>query len=220
MFEECPEVIFLLRTWINGGSALPAVRMLIDNGYGFEAACTANVAIRKPDCEDREALLAAIGEVANTSDEWVEALQEFARHPSEERWNELFRFTPDEVFYQRLRHTIAILLALKCDGDILFRCAFKDGMTSDAFDVARSGLVDPQTIAARGDGSRARSAWLGLAALAAFARGDRWNTIGYLREACRNEDTAFLAWAAISEIREDADEELIAQLDDLDIPDV
>lgn len=220
MFEECPEVTFLLRTWINGGSALPAVRMMIENGYGFEAACTANVAMKRPDCDEREALLDIIGEVANTSDEWVEALREFARAPSEERWDELFRFAPEDVFYQRLRHTIAILMALRCDADILFRCAFKNGMTSDAFDVARSGLVDPQTIVARGDGSPARSAWLGLAALAAFARGDRWNTIGYLREACLDEETAFLAWASISEIRQDADEELIAQLDALDIPDV
>jgi len=144
MFDECPEVTFLLRTWINGGSALPAVRMMIENGYGFEAACTANVAMKRPDCDERDALLAVIGEVANTSDEWVGALHDFARNPSEERWDELFRFAPEEVFYQRLRHTIAILLALQCDGDILFRCAFKHGMTSDAFDgraqrSARSG---------------------------------------------------------------------------------
>jgi hypothetical protein len=218
MFEECPEVTFLLRTWINGGSALAAVRMLIENGYGFEAATTANVALHRPECEDREALLGAIGEVAQTSEAWVEALREFAQDPSEERWDGLFRFAPEEVFYQRLRHTIAILMALGCEGNILFRCATKHGMTTDAFDLARSGTVDPATIAERGNGSPARSAWLGLAAQAAFARGDRWNTVGYLREACRDDETAFLAWASISEIREEADDELKSQLDALDVP--
>src|SRR5207237_7274339 len=119
MFEECPEVTFLLRTWINGGSALPAVRMMIENGYGFEAACTANVAMKRPDCDEREALLDIIGEVANTSDEWVEALREFARAPSEERWDELFRFAPEDVLYQRLRHTLALQIAHSCVAVIL-----------------------------------------------------------------------------------------------------
>jgi hypothetical protein len=220
MFEEIPEVTFLLRTWANGGSALPAVRMMMEHGYGFEAATTAHVALHRPDCADREDLQHAIGEVANTSEEWVEALREFARNPSEERWDELFRFTPEEVLYQRHRHSLSILMALGCEGNILFRCATKDGMTSDAFDLARSGKVDPATIVSRGDGSPARSVWLSLAALAAFTRGDRWNTIAYLREACKNEETAFLAWASISEIREEADDELKAQLDALDIPNV
>jgi len=220
MFEEIPEVTFHLRSWINGGSALPAVRLMMDNGYEFEAACTANVALHRPECNERDALLAVIGEAAKTSDAWIDALRDFARNPSEERWEELFRFADEDVFYQRLRHTIAILMALDCDGDILFRCATKHGMTSDVYDIARSGKVDPKTIVARGEGSRARSVWLGLAALAAFSRGDRWNTMAYLREACKDEKTAFLAWASISEIRQEADDELKAQLDALDIPDV
>ena len=220
MFEEIPEVTFHLRSWINGGSALPAVRLMMDNGYEFEAACTANVALHRPECNEREELLAVIGEAANTSDAWIDALRDFARKPSEKRWEELFRFTNEDVFYQRLRHTIAILMALECDGDILFRCAFKYGVTSDAYDLVRSGKVDPKTCVARGEGSRARSTWLGLAALAAFSRGDRWNTIAYLREACKDEETAVLAWASISEIRQEADDELKAQLDALDIPNV
>src|SRR5437762_11539264 len=117
--------------------------------------------MKRPGCDEREALLDVIGEVANTSDEWVEALREFARAPSEERWDELFRFAPEEVFYQRLRHTIATLTALGCEGNILFRCATKDGMTSDAFDLARSGIVDPATIAARGNGSRSEERRVG-----------------------------------------------------------
>jgi len=215
MFEECPEVTFLIRTWGNGGSALPAVQMMLEHGYGFEAACTAHVALKHPECADREALQNVIAEVAGSSEAWVEALREFAANPSEERWSELMRFVPEDVFYQRLRHTISLLMAMKCDGDMLFRCATKTGVTSDIFDLADSGTVDPLTIVERGRGSRARATWMGLAAQAAFARGDRWNTIAYLREAVSDERTAILAWASIDHIREKADDELKAQLDAL-----
>ena len=61
--------------------------------------------------------------------------------------------------------------------------------------------------------------WLALAAQASFARRDRWNTLRYLREACKDED-AYLAWASISEIRREADDELNAELDKLGVPQV
>lgn len=218
MFDEYPEVTLLLRHWINGGSALRAVEKLVECGYPDEAAATARVALRASDCSDREGLETVIVQIANTSDEWVVALEDFAKHPSEERWEELMRFVPEEVRYQRLRHTIALLQSLQCDGNILFQCATKNGMTSDVFDLAQSGAVDPQVIESRGEGSPARAAWLGLAAQAAFARNDRWSTIRYLREASQYGESSVLAWASVSEIRNEADEELNGELDRVGVP--
>jgi len=218
MSDDYPEVTLLLRHWGNGGSALPAVKTLVEYGYPDDAAVIARLALRAPDCIDREALEAAIAQAANTSDDWVRAIEEFAQHPSEERWEELMRFVPDEDHYQRLRHTIALLQSLQCDGNILFECATKNGMTPDAFDLARSGTVDPEVIEARGDGSEARPAWLGLAAQAAFARNDRWSTLRYLREASQYGESSVLAWTSISEIRREADDDLNEELDRVGVP--
>ncbi len=217
-FDADSEVRFLVRRWGNGESALPIVRRLIDLGFPDEAAATARLALVFPECLDREQLEAALFEIASPPDGWLEALTGFARNPSEERWKELMTFVPEEVFYQRLRNTMAILMRLGCDGDILFRCASRFGMTSDLFDLARTGTVDPLTIEERGAESAARAAWLGLAAMAAFARGDRFATLRYLRAACSDDDDAYLAWAAISEIRRDADEALNHELDKLGVP--
>ena len=216
--DEYPEVTLLLRHWSNGGSALPAVNKLAESGYPDDAATVARLALRAPDCADREGLEAAIAQAANVSDGWVSAIEEFANHPSEERWDELMRFVPVEEHYQRLRYTLALLLSLHCDGNILFQCATKLGMTSDAFDLAQSGTVDPEVIEARGEGSPARPAWLGLAALAAFTRNDRWSTLRYLREASQYGESSALAWASISEIRSEADEELNEELDRVGVP--
>lgn len=216
--DEYPEVTLLLRHWSNGGSALPAVNKLAESGYPDDAATVARLALRAPDCADREGLEAAIAQAANVSDGWVSAIEEFANHPSEERWDELMRFVPVEEHHQRLRYTLALLLTLHCDGNLLFQCAAKLGMTSDAFDLAQSGTVDPEVIEARGEGSPARPAWLGLAALAAFTRNDRWSTLRYLREASQYGESSALAWASISEIRSEADEELNEELDRVGVP--
>lgn len=127
------------------------------------------------------------------------------------------RFVPAEVFYQRLRNTFATLMRLGCDGNMLFRCTEKLGVTSDMFDLAASGTVDPELIEERGAGSPARAAWLGLAAQAAFARGDHFAVVRYLREASRDPNDVLL-WASISEIREAADEPLNEELDRVGVP--
>jgi hypothetical protein len=121
------------------------------------------------------------------------------------------RFVPEDVFYQRLKYTVLILLGLECDGDVLFRCVSRLGMIPELFDVADSGRVDPETIVARASGSPAAAAWLGLAAKAALARGDRTATVRHLWKASQLDP--ILSYASISEIRERADEELNAELD-------
>lgn len=216
MFDDA-QLTFLTRRWFNGDTSLPVVSRLHELGYDDEAAATARLALRDHECLDRPALEQALHEIASVPDGWLDALAAFAREPGIERWDELMQFVPEEVFYQRLRHTIATLHRLGCDGNVLFRCATRIGMTSDVFDLARSGTVDPEVIEERGAGSPARATWLGLAGQAAFARGDRFGVIRYLRDASRNEHVC-LAWASIGEIRELADDALNDDLDKAGVP--
>lgn len=216
MFGES-QLTFLARRWMNGDSSLPLVQRLRELGYDVEAAATARLALRDPECPDREALESALHEIASSPDGWLDALAAFAHDPSEERWEELMLFVPEEDWYQRLRNTTEILMRLGCDGNILFRCSAKVGMHSGIYDLARSGTVDPEVIEERGADSAARATWLGLAAQAAHARGDRFAVVRYLREAAQDDD-AFLAWASINEIRQEADEALNEELDKVGVP--
>jgi len=213
-----PDDRFLIRRWFNGGSALPLVRQLLEDSRSDEAAMTARLALHMDDCPDREALEATLLESSCAPEGWLEALEIFAQSPSEERWQDLMRFVPEDVFYQRLRNTVMLLMKLGCDGNILFRCATRLGITSDVFDLAASGTVDPDVIVERGSESPARAMWLALAAHASFVRGDRWNTVRLLREAFSDEETAFLAWASTSEIRLEADDSLNDELDKVGVP--
>ena len=84
MFGD-PELTFLTRRWFNGDSSLPLVARLRELGYDDEAAATARLALRYPDCKDREGLEAALHEIASEPDGWLDELAAFARAPSEER---------------------------------------------------------------------------------------------------------------------------------------
>jgi hypothetical protein len=220
MFADDDQLTFLIRRWANGDSAVPAVRRLVELGSHSEAATLARrVAIRAPiDALDEACLADLINEAGSPPAGWSAALEAFAATPSDEGWEELMRFVPEDVFYQRLKNTIVMLQTLHCDGDALFRCASRGGMMPELFELATSGTVDPETIAARAIGSGAAPAWLGLAAQAALARNDRFGVIRYLRAAMQNEETAYLAWTSIGEIREEADEELNEQLDKVGVP--
>jgi hypothetical protein len=209
-----PEAVLLIQNWLNGGSALPAVKRLMDTGNVLEAAATARAAIAEHECADREALESLILQASDIGDEWIAALREFAKAPSIERWDELLTFVPEEMFYQRIRTTTMLLMQMNCEANTLFRCVTKYGMIPDVFDLVQTGRVDPDVIIARGDESPARAMWLGLAAQAAFARGDRWNTIKLLRQAAR-EPEPVLAMASMSLIRETADDEMKREIDKL-----
>jgi hypothetical protein len=89
-------------------------------------------------------------------------------------------------------------------------------MIPELYDLADSGTVDPATIVARADGSPVEGAWLGLAAKAAFARGDRTATARHLWRASQLDP--ILSFMAIDEIRRLGDEELNAELDRAGVP--
>lgn len=218
MLDDDDQLQFLIRRWANGDSAVPAVRRLLELGRHDEAATIGRVAIHAPlGSEDEAELARLIDQSGSPPGGWSDALHSFAAAPSEESWDALMRFVPQDVFYQRLKNTIVTLQMLHCDGDLLFRCASRGGMLPELFDLARSGTVDPETIVARAAGSAAAPGWLGLAAQAALARNDRFGVIRHLRAAVQ-DDGAFLAWASIVEIRRDADDELNEALDKVGVP--
>lgn len=212
MRDTDPEATLLLRHYLlGGGSPIPAIRKLMTAGDVDYSAVVARLALRTASGKDREELLALLHEITSAPTGWATALETFAAAPSDAAWDELMRFVPEDVFYQRLKYTVLVLIGLGCDGDILFRCVSRIGMLPELYDLADSGTVDPETIVQRATGSPAEAAWLGLAAKAAFARGDRAATTRYLWRASQLDP--IFAYAAIAEIRHAADAELNAELD-------
>ena len=212
------EITFLYRQWANGGSAIPVIRRLLAEEKTLEAACCARMAIITAPEPEREELEAAIFKAGNVSEEWIEAMKEFAKAPSLERWDELLEFVPDDDIYQRMRASISLLVKFGCDFNMIFRCATKYGIPPDVHDLVATGKVDPEVIVERGAESPVRSMWLAMAARAAFARGDRWTTLKYLRDACKDEEQIILSMVSIDEIRDLADEDFNAELDKIGVP--
>lgn len=98
-----------------------------------------------------------------------------ARAPSEEAWERLLRFAPDDVLYLRVRAAVQILMRLGVDPRLPFGFATNDGVVPDAIEMVQEGLIAPEIVLERAErGSRASYAlWVGLAAEAALAQGRR-----------------------------------------------
>jgi hypothetical protein len=120
----------------------------------------------------------------------------------------------------RTRNALRFLIDIGVDGDILFQCATDAGVTPDAIELVEKGLVAPSTVVARSNrGSPvARGPWLGLAARAALARGDKLGTARWLRAAYACAHPSFPPDLDMREIRGAADAELHAMLDRAGIP--
>lgn len=206
------ESTILLRYYFNGGgSALPAVHKLIEEGEPEMAVVVARHALAQAEGSERVELLAILARASSAPAGWTGALERFAAEPSDAEWDHLMRFVDEEDFYQRLKYTVVLLIGLRCDGDILFRCVSRIGMIPELFDLARSGTVDPETIVSRASGSAVEASWLGLAAQAALARGDPEATVRYLWRATQLDP--LLSYVSVMEIRAIGDAELNAQLD-------
>ena len=159
-----------------------------------------------------------MADAAQVPEGWTEAVRRFAAEPSIERWQELLRFTPEELFDQRVRYTLALLRGLEVEPAILFDCATQDGITPEAIDLR--GLVDPHRIEARaGRGpANARPLWVGLAARSACVRGDRFNTVRLLREVVQSNLPADIIRRDVRFVRNRSDREMHALLDKAGLP--
>lgn len=213
-----PELDALQQQWLGGGSALPLVRLLIARGEGDHAAAIARLVLAREDCPDADAIEQCLEAIDEAPDEWREQLAAMAAEPSVERFEELMRFVPPELTYQRLRNALRKLKKLGVDGNLLFQCATNMGLVPEAIELVEEGLVSPETILARAEGSAARATYVGLAAEATYLRGDLVSTIRYLRESLQHETDLCTALPHIYFVREQASPEVNAILDRAGIP--
>jgi len=213
-----PELDALQQQWLNGGSALPLVRLLVQRGEGDQAAAIARLVLAREECPDADEIEQCLDDIDEAPDEWRQQLAAMAAAPSVERFEELMRFVPPELIYQRLRNALRKLKKLGVDGNVLFQCATNIGMTPEAIELVEEGLVEPETILERGQSSPARTTYAGLAAEATFLRGDLVSTIRYLRDALQHETDLCTALPHIYFVREQASPEVNAMLDRAGIP--
>ncbi|HEV2721722.1 MAG TPA: hypothetical protein VG323_17015 [Thermoanaerobaculia bacterium] len=213
-----PQLDALQQQWLDGGSALPLVRLLVERGEGDQAAAIARLVLAREECPDAAEIEQCLDEIDEAPDEWREQLAAMAADPSVERFEELMRFVPPELIYQRLRNALRKLRKLGVDPEILFQCATNIGMTPEAIELVEEGLVGPETILLRGRRSAARTTYFGLAAEAAFLRGDIVSTIRHLRDAVQHETELVSAIPHIYFVREQASPDVNAMLDRAGIP--
>lgn len=213
-----PELDALQQQWLDGGSALPLVRLLVERGEGDQAAAIARLVLAREECLDADEIERCLDDIDEATDEWRAQLEAMAADPSVERFEELMRFVPPELIYQRLRNALRKLKKLGVDGNVLFKCATNIGMTPEAIELVEEGLVEPETILDRARGSAARATYVGLAAEATFLRGDLVSTIRHLREAVQFETDLCSALPHIYFVREQASPEVNAILDRAGIP--
>lgn len=217
---DTSELEELLRDdWLGGGSAVPYLRLLIALGRKDEAGPYGRIAVGDPK-EDAMTIHALLQDAADAADSWVEAVRSFVHDPSEDGWDDLMRFVPEDDFYERLRFTIALLLRMGVAPDTVFWCATRDGVTADAIGLAETGAASPDAIrerAARGSPASV-GLWLGLAAQSAHARGDEFLCVRLLREAYETHVAPLEPTSSAMAIRETADDDLHTMLDAAGIP--
>ena len=205
--------------WSAGGSALPVIELHVSRGEMDYAAAFARMALSQPDCQDQAAIEKILYEIDEAPDDWLASLAEFAQSPTLERWRDLMRFVPDDLRYHRQRNAIRRLQQMGVDGNMLFLCACELGITPDAIGLVEDGLVDADVIVERASRSGgARSTYIGLAAVAAYLRGDIVGAIRFLRDSMAHGNEWVTAFPHIFFIREHASDEVNAMLDKAGIP--
>ena len=221
MTQEDEESVERLReAWIRGGTAGPVIEELIRLKRMDEAGALARLALSSDRCQDREVVEKLLQLTGAPPPGWTDAVLAFAKNPTTEEWDNLMSFTPNEVLYQRTRNTIRILRRIGTDPNALFRCATRLGTVPDAFELVQSGEVDPETVVERGwqGPPEARALWFGLAAEAAFARGDDLGTVRLLKMAYAEATDEIGPEISVMMIRSEAGDHLQKMLDTVGIP--
>ncbi len=198
--------------WLAGGSHAEYLRLLVQNGHSARAVSMAIALLDANEQRDRHELEGLLAEVSLAPSGWALAVAQFAMEPSEESWGHLQRFTPCEVYQERVRYTLRILMQIGVAPETVFHFATLDGATPEAIGLAEEGMVAARIIEERAHRSdqEGRVLWLGLAARAACVAGDQLGTIRLLRAAYRagrgstydpDRDLAFVRDHADSSLR-------------------
>ncbi|HEX7813360.1 MAG TPA: hypothetical protein VF460_15760 [Burkholderiales bacterium] len=217
--NDDPEVRAARKRWLAGGSALPVVELLASRGAKIEAGTYARLALAKPDCPDAAELKAVLAGLSSPPSGWDEALAGFARAPSADTWRDLIRFVPEDSLYLRLRDVVVRLRELGLDGDTIFQHASEAGLTPDLIELVEQGGVSVRTLEHRAaHAGGAKSTYFGLAAQAAFLRGDMLGTVRLLRQSLAYENDLCSAYPHVEFIRERATPAQVNILDRAGIP--
>ncbi|MGZ5449710.1 MAG: hypothetical protein ACXW5U_17260 [Thermoanaerobaculia bacterium] len=201
------------------GVPLPLVQYHFDRGELDDAAAVARLALMRRNCPDADRIEEILDACSAPPDDWKDLLDEFVAAPSFDRWRDLMRFVPEDLFYQRHRNSIRYLRKRGVEPNLLFLCACSPGMTPDAIELVEEGVVSVDTILSRAaEAGGARGAYFGLAAQAAYLGGDIVGTVRLLRDAMASETEWISAAAHVWFIRERASEAEHEALDRAGIP--
>lgn len=208
-----------MRAWLDGGSALPLVRLHVAREEPHEAAAVARVALEQETCVDGAEIERILYQLDQAPADWDETLCTFALDPSVDGWRELMRFVPADVYYQRLRNSLRKLRLLGVDTNILFLCACELGMTPDAIALVEEGLVRSEVVEQRAaTAGGAKATYYGLAGTAAYLAGDMIGAIRLLRESAAHQNEWCSPLPHVYFIRERGSAEDNALLDSAGIP--
>ena len=205
--------------WLAVGSALPVVELTVSKGPEIEEAAIARLALARPDCRDAQELQMLLAGPSSPPAGWDDALAEFARSPSPERWSDLMRFVPADALYLRMRDIVSRLLEMGLDSDTIFEYASDVGLTSDLIDLVEQGRVSVKLLEERAfRAGGAKATYFGLAAEAAFLSGDVLGTIRLLRQSWSYENEWVSPGPHVAFVRERATPEQEDLLDRAGIP--
>lgn len=208
------------RFWAEGGSALPAIELLIELGRTEDAASVSRLALSVPECADAADIERRLAEIESAPNGWSEAIDSFINAPSEESWRSILRFAPEERVYDWARKAFRDCRRKGCDPSALIRFGTLLGILLDAIELVDDGVVDPEVLIERAEvPGAARSFWLGLAAQATFLRGDLFGTIALLRQA-QNSGEYALAIGSVFFISSRADEEMRVMMEKAGVAEV
>ncbi len=171
--------VLLLRRWAAGGSAVPLLQALFDEGQRRRACALARVAQARAasaSAAEVDAMLQGGGTLAAR---WLETALRLVTEPQgpparqelAQRWLVL-RNAPPACAERGLVLTAQLLERLGAPSDALFRGAAALGVTCEAWLLARLGLADPLVVErhALSAPHAERHLWLALAARAAMAQ--------------------------------------------------
>jgi hypothetical protein len=209
MQKERQEVIRLQQEWLSGGSALPLVQLYIERNELDDAATVGRAALSMDRCPDAEQIESLLATLESTPAGWDSAIETFVADPSAEHWKRIIRFAPPDLVYAWVRKAFRQIARRGGTGDALIRYGTQCGITPDVMEIVDRGHVEPETLIARGEeAGAARAFWLGLAAQAAYQRGNRFRAVALLREAWSCADEYSTPGYSVMFLRDHGDPEL------------
>lgn len=172
------------REWVHGASHATYLRLLFRLGRREHAVKLALSLLEERSDEFGE-VRAMLDRALRLPPGTDVRIAELVANPSESTWLDVVRFWSSTEREFRIRYLIVRMLGEGVSPDLIFRLVATEGPIDPVVDLVERGIVDPATIIAfAADLSFVdRSAFYGLAARSAAARGESFRAARYLRDA-------------------------------------